>query len=51
MSTVFGVFEHGAKALEKDAIDLVLLHPFEVSLNSEWVGGAENLGGGAVGVF
>lgn len=51
VGAVFGAFEHGAEALEEDAIDLVLLHPFEVADDGARVGGTEDLGGGAVGVF
>jgi hypothetical protein len=51
VGAALGAFEHGAEALEEDAVDLVLLHPFEVAEDGARVGGAEDLGGGAVGVF
>ena len=51
VGAALGVFEYGAEALEEDAVDLVLPHPFEVAEDGARVGGAEDLSGGAVGVF
>lgn len=51
MGAVFGAFQDGAEALEEDAINLVLLHPFEVAEDGARVRGTEDLGGAAVGIF